>query len=498
MKRFSRLPFVFSLVFIASGCDNGGGSTPPDPIVPSVHRAFVTDDQGRALILHGLNVSSSAKDHPQRMPWIDREQALRISRDWGFNGVRFLIFWDAVEPAPGVYDEAYLDRVAERVDWLGEAGIHVILDMHQDVYGKFGIDGRPLGFDGAPSWAARTDGLPHRIAEPWALTYIQQGVRRAFDNFWDDQGTNADLQQHYAAMWAHVAARFADHPAVIGYDLMNEPYAGSAAAGNLAGIPFGNAAASAAFQTGPFHRFNQRMVDAIRAVDEDSWIFFEPLAFAVNSGGASELPPLDDPRDGDPRLVYYPHLYSVGAEVSNFFDPDNDPEVDAWVAQAPHDMEKYDAPMMVGEFGFPWRGNGNPLGYLDRLLDHFDDLASGWMYWSHDIGGWSLVEGPDLHENPNVDVLVRAFPQRVAGFPVEYGYDAETRGMHLIFADRAAARGPTEIYIPAQRHYPDGWVVEVDDPNGTWSSEWDAEREILSVTTRKTGSVHEIRIRPAM
>lgn len=491
------LALTLGIVVTTSGCGDDDGAAPIDPQVPSVHRSFVTDDQGRALILHGLNVSSSAKDHPQRMPWIDRAQAHRIAHDWGFNAARLLIFWDAIEPEPGVYDDTYLDRVAERVEWLAEAGIWVILDMHQDVYGKFASDGKPLGFDGAPAWAARTDGLPHRIQEPWSLTYIQRGVRRAFDNFWDDQGPNRDLQEHYAAMWAHVARRFADHPAVIGYDIMNEPFAGSAAAGSLAGLPFGDPQASTAFQTGAFHRFNQRMIDAIRAVDADTWIFFEPLAFPTNNGGANELPALDDPRPGTPRLVYYPHLYSVGPEISNAFDPDNDPERDQWAAQRPADLERYQAPMMVGEFGMNWRGGGNPLGYLERLVELFDELTSGWMYWSHDIGGWSLVEGEDLHENPNVDVLVRTYPQRVAGFPVEYGYDADTRVMHLSFADRATAQGPTEIYIPARRFYPDGWSLEVDDPAGTWSSTWDAEREILSVTTRRTGSVHSLRIVPA-
>lgn len=496
-SKFSWLRILFLSVAVFAGCgDDDGGGVPPDPVVDSVHRAFVTDDDGRALILHGLNVSSSAKDHPQRMPWIDREQASRIARDWGFNGVRFLIFWDAVEPEPGVYDDAYLDLVAERVGWLTDAGIYVILDMHQDVYGKYGVDGRRLGFDGAPSWAARTDGLPHRLAEPWALTYVQPGVRRAFDNFWDDEGPNADLQAHYAAMWAHVAQRFAGQPRVLGYNLMNEPYAGSAAAGNLGGIPFGDKVAAEAFQKAAFHRFNQRMIDAIRAVDADSWIFFEPLAFSVNNGGTNHLPPLVDPRPGEPRLVYYPHLYSIGPEISNTFDPDDDPERDAWVAERPADLEAYGAPMMVGEFGMNWRGNGDPLGYLDRLCDVFDDLTSGWMYWSHDIGGWSLVEGEDLHENPNVDVLVRAYPQRVAGFPVEYGYDADTREMHLVFADRAAAKGPTEIYVPEARHYPDGWNLAVDAPEGSWSSTWDAEREVLSVTIENTGGVHEIRITP--
>ena len=69
---------------------------------------YLRDEQGRALVLHGLNVTGSAKDDPRRLPWIEQADAERLSRDWGFNLARFLIFWDAVEPQPGVYDDTYL------------------------------------------------------------------------------------------------------------------------------------------------------------------------------------------------------------------------------------------------------------------------------------------------------------------------------------------------------------------------------------------------------
>ncbi|WP_245709274.1 cellulase family glycosylhydrolase [Rhodococcus tukisamuensis] len=52
----------------------------------------------------------------------------------GTNFVRFLISWRSVEPAPGQYDQAYLDRVEDRVGWYAERGYQVMLDMHQDVF----------------------------------------------------------------------------------------------------------------------------------------------------------------------------------------------------------------------------------------------------------------------------------------------------------------------------------------------------------------------------
>ena len=106
---------------------------------------YITDDQGRALILHGLNVSGSSKYYPDRVGWTGKDDILRMNRDWGFNFARMLVLWDGLEPEKGVLDEAYLDRIAERLDWYQEAGIKVVLDMHQDLYSiKFGGDGAPL------------------------------------------------------------------------------------------------------------------------------------------------------------------------------------------------------------------------------------------------------------------------------------------------------------------------------------------------------------------
>ena len=59
--------------------------------------------------------------------------------------------------------------------------MYVLLDMHQDLYvPKF-------NGDGAPEWATYDDGLPVKQQNPWALTYLQPGVMRAFDNFWNNK-----------------------------------------------------------------------------------------------------------------------------------------------------------------------------------------------------------------------------------------------------------------------------------------------------------------------
>ncbi|GBD26281.1 Cellulase/esterase CelE [bacterium HR30] len=495
LRTMSLFFVLVHLVGAFAGCGDDGETTlPPESPIVGRHPAFITDTEGRALLLRGMNVSGSAKDDPQRMPWVGRDDLRRL-KGWGFNAVRLLIFWDAIEPQPGLYDESYLRRVRERVDWCAEAGLWVVLDMHQDVYGKYAFDGKPLGFDGAPAWAARTDGLPHRIIDPWALTYLQPGVRRAFDNFWSETGPHADVQQHYLSMWQFVARFFRDHPAVLGYDLMNEPFAGSAASAQWGPLRVGDPERSRVFEQTLLRRFYLRLIAAIRAVDTEKWIFYEPLALPANNGGPSFIGKLDDPRAGSPRLVYAPHLYGIEPELNNHFDPKSTPEMDAWHRQRRLEVEALGEPLIVGEFGLPWTAGGDPKGYLRKTLSVIDDVASGWFYWSYDPGSWGPVYGPALEESPIVDLLVQPYALRVAGYPLRFGYNPDERRFTLEFRDEPRVTAPTEIFIPS-RVYPLGWRFRIDLPDDLVRARWFPEEELLRVELRKRGGVRQITIEP--
>ena len=86
---------------------------------------YIKDEFGRSLILHGVNSSNSSKSNKQFMPWVTKQDVIQETKQFGFNGIRFLIFWAAVEPKKGVYDYKYLERVAERVKWYTDNGAYV-------------------------------------------------------------------------------------------------------------------------------------------------------------------------------------------------------------------------------------------------------------------------------------------------------------------------------------------------------------------------------------
>ncbi len=451
----------------------------------SAHHRFITDSQGRALVLHGLNVISAAKNAPLRVGPITRDDVRRYALDWGFNFVRFLIFWDAVEPAPEVYDAAYFERVEEQLDWMHEFGIQVVLDMHQDVYSEV------FCCDGAPLWAVRANIDDFVQLPQWDLNYFTPEVMEAFDNFWDYDGPHGDLQRHYAAAWAHVVERLGDHPAVIGYDIMNEPAAGSHL-DFLATIGVAGEAEAEAFDLAYLRPFYERVVAAIRKVDPDGWIFYEPRYAGPADGSRSFLGRIEDPREGEPRIVYFPHLYSIALDFSGGY-VDSDDTIASWEASRSSEIAEQVGPLLIGEFGVSptWSGWDR---FLDETLAMADRSSSGWAYWSADPGGWG-PSNPDGTESPIAGRLVRVYPQRVAGRPIRYGYDPATRVFELVFAEREGVEGPTEIYVPARRFYPDGFELDVDQ--GHWESSWDDEREVLSLGVVSGEGPWRVTLRPA-
>lgn len=468
----------------------GGQGGAAEPVEEGTY--FIRDDDGRVVILRGMNIMSSAKGHPERLPTLSEEDVERYARDWGFNAVRYLIFWDAVEPSPDEYDTAYFDKTEARLDWFAEHGVHVILDMHQDVYSQY------FCCDGAPEWAIEDDGLPFEQHPIWSFNYFAPAVMAAFDNFFDYEGEHSYLQDHFANAWIEVVERFKDHPAVLGYDVLNEPSPGSVySVSDLTITPPDGEAAE--FDRTLFTEFYERMIAAIRSVDEDGWIFYEPRVAAPANGQPSFIEKLDDPREGEPRIAYAPHLYSVKFEFEQEYTPEADDTLAKWEASRNVETEAQKAPLLLGEWGFDpdWPGADQ---FRRELLDMGDRMMLGWTYWSYDPGGWGIWEsdgeGNFVREHESADALVRPYPRSVAGIPRSFSYNPDNRVFELAFDPSPSATLPTEIYLPAARHFPEGWSLSGCDEAAGCTSRWNDEAEILEILTpNQTGRI-EVRIAP--
>lgn len=392
--------------------------------------AQVRDAEGRAVVLRGVNLAGAHKHAPYTDDFTPADYA-RL-RAWGFRTLRFLITWAAVEPSPGVYDDAYLDWVRERMQWAHAAGLTVVLDMHQDVYGE------GFGFDGAPRWTC--DASYYEAFVPrdnWILNYADPNVLACYDHLWTDPA----LQGAFAAAWGHVASRLAGEPAVVGFDPLNEPHWGT--------YPV------AMFEVDRLQPFYARVIDAVRA-HAPTWIAFAEPAASRNLGFATKLAPFEIP-----DVVYAPHMYDPAAELGGEFDANRRESLMATATDLAADAQRLGLPLWIGEYG--GIGTSAQIGaYMDAAYDGAAGAFAGTMYWSFDRSdGYGMLD-PEGNEKPALlDAIVRPYPARIAGVPLAWEYDDATRTLSARWQPEAEVTAPTVVVTPA-RVYPNGVDVACD------------------------------------
>jgi endoglycosylceramidase len=438
---------------IALACLAGCASPPPSWHVSD---GFLRDPDGRAVILRGVNISGAQKSSP----YLDDKQPAdyaHVHDDWGMNAVRFIMTWSAIEPDQGSYDDAYLDAVAVRVGWANDAGLSVVLDMHEDIYGE------GFGFDGAPTWTCDAAYYAAFVPQnPWYLNSVDPNVEACIDNFY----MSKDIRSHFVAAWRHVAARLAKQPGVIGFDALNEPPWGS--------YPIFK------FEHDRLTPLYTDVVAAVRA-EAPHWIAFLEPGASRNTGIATGLTAFSFG-----NVMYAPHSYDANAEGGAGFDPTHRQAILDNVAALADEAHTLHAGLWIGEYG----GSSSAPGIVDYMTAQYDAAgaaAAGTMYWADDKGGdYSLFDAAGNEKPVLVGVIVRPYPERVAGTPISYAFDASTTTFTLTYSP---SRGETVLAIPP-RVYPTGFTVDCD------GCEYHADGNELVVDTPPAGNPATISIHP--
>ncbi len=423
MTRYARGVRAWLWIAVVAGCS--------EPVVEGwrVQGGFVRDPDGRAVIMRGVNLSGSQKAAPYLDDKTSADYA-RVRDAWGMNAIRFVMPWAAVEPDHGRYDDAFLDRVAERIGWANDHNLLVVIDMHQDVYGE------GFGFDGAPRWtcdeAHYTAFVP---TTPWYLNTVDPEVQACFDALYTEH------TQDFAAAWRHVASRLASLPAVIGFDVLNEPSWGS-------------------YEVFRFEqdRLTPFYAEAVAAVREEAphWIAFLEPAASRNLGIATQLRPFEFA-----NVMYSPHSYDANAESGGGFDPAQRQRIIDNVADLAFEARTLGAGLWIGEYG----GVATDPGIVEYMTAQYDAagaVAAGTMYWAYDKSdGYGMLD-PDGNEKPLLlGALVRPYPERVAGDPISYAFDPVTSQFTFSYSPNSVS-APTTITVPA-RTYEAGYRVECND-----------------------------------
>ena len=434
--------------------------------------SFFRDEIGRVLMLRGVNVSNGSKGAPFYPAWLQPEHYQMISAG-GFNVIRFLLQWEAVEPEPGIYDEQYLDLVEQRVGLAQAAGLYVLLDMHQDVWGQ------KYGGNGAPEWATIDHGLPFDppAGVNWFMKYGEPAVCQAFQSLWDNE---EGIRDNYANAWQTVAARFADNHAVIGFDLMNEPWVGNY---SVMEIP--------EFESQALVPFYAAVAEAIRAVDSNHIIFVEPSA-TRSIGMLGGMGPI-----GDDLVAYAPHYYHPTMDMMGRYWDSID-SIDALFTQFRSEAQAVGGPVFLGEFGF-FAGNEGDNLYARHQIELFEKYSMSFAAWSFDPGngGFNMLN-KDLQPTWPLELLSTPYPERVNGDLVTWHFHRGYRELNVEVSPAGWPPGKTVIALP-DKMYPDGLLVHCETENGTpCQADYDQESDAVSVDL-DADSVQSftLRIRPA-
>lgn len=186
--------------------ENSTSSILPCEPLKLVDGEFV-DSRGRKRVLKGINVDNSMKlptkpflptykgdaldpngvyfdeDNVsfvgRPFPLEEAEEHWKRIKSWGYNTVRYVLVWEAIEHAgPGKYDDEFVNYTIEMLKIMHKVGgLYVFLESHQDIWSRYS------GGSGAPLWTFYAAGLQptHFSATEAALVHNDPRFERPTD-----------------------------------------------------------------------------------------------------------------------------------------------------------------------------------------------------------------------------------------------------------------------------------------------------------------------------
>ena len=440
------------------------------------------DEFGRQRIFNGVNVCDKGiydeKKFKRKYCTQWKKGLAKTFREHGINLIRLGLIWEAVEPDAGVFDDEYISFMKDILDECDEYGIKVYLDMHQDLYSGFG-DG--CG-DGAPYWAVLSDGYTYKKAKfVWAEGYFfGKAVQKSFDNFWNNEKyLGKGIQDWYGEMWQYVAENLGNHNAVIGFDIMNEPFPGTdggkifrniisslvketvfdpsiskkklitLAAGevkervldlysgeHLRKITKKSDRLVKYFDTQKYFPFLSKISTMIRKVNKDKIIIMENSYYS-NLGIPYSCPVPVVNSVQDKNVLFAPHAYDFMVDTPSYKYASND-RIKAIFDEHKRSQTRLGIPVVVGEWGGFTEGN-EWFPHIKFLYKLFDSNKWSNTYWAY----FDSFTQTELFN----DVITRPYPISVTGDIIEYCHDRDEESFTLEYNQDRVYEAPTEIFI---------------------------------------------------
>lgn len=241
----------------------------------------------------------------------------------GFNAVRVPFSHLVLESAPFEFDESGFRHIRRAIDMADQAGLYVILDMHQ---------------------------------VPGGQSFDQPSGDVSANNLW----TDAEAQERLAWLWQNIARRVKNDRNVVAYDLINEPFSafGDDIRPQLLNIV-------------------DRTIRAIREVDADRLIYAPGPIQGINFYG--------DPADrGWTNTGFTEHFYPGVFDDRDATMGDYARFLAGQLRERAAYSRGLDAPYLWGEFNPVFDSSGS-AGAIRDSFDTSEDIGISAAVWSHKI-----------------------------------------------------------------------------------------------------------------
>jgi endoglycosylceramidase len=387
---------------------------------------------------------------------------------------------------------------------LGRRGIYTIVDFHQDLLM------RSCCGEGIPLWAEEvllreidnaTKPFPWPVADPSAYQapedgevsplwsqceqlsflryYFSAKVGAAFQGLYDNAGGVRDALGDY---WRIVAETFSSRRSVLGYNLINEPWAG-----DIIQRP------RLLAQPGLAERVNlqplyNHLHSRIREVDDDHILFYEGFSWSYWPNGFDELPSAGSQGYEDRNALSY-HIYCPLTDQGSLMSTACEPMNRQYFRMRDEDVMRIGGGSMMTEWGAVPHSIDH-IRQMNQLGNMADEFLASWAYWSFkDYADVTTINGGSqaLYEKnglvpEKLAALARTFAHAVAGELHEMAFDPESKVFNLVFTPSSAA---SRDFLPMQRwihqgvrerpsttviavamgiNYPHGFNVDFDPP----------------------------------
>ncbi len=331
-------------------------ATSTAPWVTTQGTRFVSSAGGSPVVLRGVNVGVSTSSSQEG-------QVVTM----GANLVRIHVCWSDLEPtAPDTshhWNSSLLAQLDAQVAWYQAHHVNILIDLHQ--------------FNWSAYFSTRGCGIP-----TWFYTHTEAGrfaptgIVAAFNAFY----TDPTALRMYSAVAQMLAQRYQSSPAVVGYEVLNEPYGANNHDGTQRVV-----------------EFEAAVRRAIMDVDSSRTVFV-----MTRYGGDKGLLDASFTPFGDrTHLVLDYHSY-FAARPGTGMTFNGEDWLPSWAATHLHTSTDYRGteaaqlsllqtpinkandlgiPLLVGEWGAR-RDDVGEIAYQTQMLDLFSRHGLSWARWS--------------------------------------------------------------------------------------------------------------------